>query len=153
VRTDAEVPHVTETLLPASAHALRTETQTRNVLVVDDESPIRDLMAFVLESEGYTVFRARHSREALYLNAEFNGTFHLLVTDICMQPHEDGFALARVVRRHRPDIRVIYSSGFVEPDRLRHAVEESGALFLPKPFTPNALLACVRQSLAVPAAA
>lgn len=144
---------MTETLLPASAHALRTEAQTRNVLVVDDETPIRELMAYVLESEGYTVFRARHSREALYLNSEFNGTFHLLLTDICMQPHDDGFSLARAVRRHRPDIRVIYASGFVEPDRLRSEVEGSGALFLPKPFTPSGLLACVRQSLAVPVAA
>lgn len=119
----------------------------RNVLVVDDEDPVRDLIAYVLDSHGYRVFSARHAREALYLNAGFPGTFHLLLTDICMGPHEDGFVLARALRSGRPDLRIIYASGFVEPDRLQREVDGTGALFLPKPFTPSALLDCVQRSL------
>jgi two-component system, cell cycle sensor histidine kinase and response regulator CckA len=121
------------------------------VLVVDDEDPVRELIAYVLESHGYTVFRARHSREALFLNSGFTGTFDLLVTDICMHPHADGFDLARAMLGFRPDLRVIYSSGFVEPERLKREMEFSGALFLPKPFTPMALMDCVQRSLAIPA--
>jgi two-component system cell cycle sensor histidine kinase/response regulator CckA len=68
-----------------------------------------------------------------------------------MLPHDDGFTLARTLRRRRPDLRVIFSSGFVEPDRLRTEVRESGALFLPKPFTPSDILDCVRRSLSIPA--
>ena len=118
-----------------------------NILVVDDEDPVRELVSYVLESHGLTVFRARHSREALHLHSVFKGVFHLLVTDICMRPHEDGFDLARAIRRERPDVRIIYSSGFVEPERLQREVDGSGALFLPKPFTPAALLDCVQRSL------
>lgn len=125
----------------------RMESGKGNVLVVDDEDPIRELVAYVLEHHGYTVFRAKHSREALFLHSGFLGTFHLLFTDICMQPHDDGFTLARALRRERPELRVIYASGFVEPERLRHEVEESGALFLPKPFTPSEILDCVHRSL------
>jgi two-component system, cell cycle sensor histidine kinase and response regulator CckA len=121
-----------------------------NILVVDDEDPVRELIAYVLESHGYTIFRARHSREALFLSTGFPGAFDLLVTDICMHPHADGFELARAMLRVRPDLRVIYSSGFVEPERLKREVEASRALFLPKPFTPMALLECVQRTLAVP---
>jgi len=123
------------------------ESDMPNILVVDDEDPVRELIAYVLDSHGYRVLRARHSREALFLHAGFPGTLHLLLTDICMHPFEDGFDLARVMHRDRPDLRIIYASGFVEPDRLRREVEESGALFLAKPFTPAALLDCVQRSL------
>ena len=119
----------------------------RNVLVVDDEDPVRELIAYVLGSHGYRVFSARHFRDALLLNASFSGTFHLLLTDICMYPHEDGFVLARALRNDRPDLRVIYASGYVEPDLLQKEVDGTGGLFLPKPFTPAALLDTVQRSL------
>jgi two-component system cell cycle sensor histidine kinase/response regulator CckA len=130
-----------------SASWLEEETGKRNVLVVDDEDPVRELISYVLDSHGYRVFSARHAREALFLNAGFAGTFHLLVTDICMDPHEDGFVLARTLRCDRPDLRVIFASGYVEPDRLQREVDETGGLFLPKPFTPAALLDAVQRSL------
>ncbi|MBW8890516.1 MAG: response regulator [Fibrobacteres bacterium] len=123
------------------------ESGKLNVLVVDDEDPVRELIAYVLDSHGYRVFSARHAQEALFLHAGFPGTFHLLLTDICMDPHEDGFVLARALRRGRPDLRVIYASGYVEPDRLQREVDGTGALFLPKPFTPAALLETVQRSL------
>lgn len=142
-----------QTSLPSANAEPRPRSGKWTVLVVDDEDPVRELIAYVLESHGYLVFRARHSREALFLNTGFPGNFDLLVTDICMQPHADGFDLARAMLRDRPDLRVIYSSGFVEPERLKREVEHSGALFLPKPFTPMALLDCVQRSLAAPALA
>jgi two-component system cell cycle sensor histidine kinase/response regulator CckA len=123
------------------------ESRKRNVLVVDDEDPVRELIAYVLDSHGYRVFSARNAREALYLHAGFPGTFHLLLTDICMEPFEDGFNLARAIRSGRPDLRIIYASGYVEPDRLQREVDGTGALFLPKPFTPAALLDAVQRSL------
>jgi CheY-like chemotaxis protein len=135
------------TFLPSAPAEPPTASRKWTVLVVDDEDPVRELIAYVLESHGYMVLRARHSREALFLHAGFPGTFDLLVTDICMHPHADGFDLARAMLRGRPELRVIYSSGFVEPERLRREIELSGALFLPKPFTPMALLDCVQRSL------
>lgn len=144
---------VTETPYTPSLQAPPVETQIRNVLLVDDEDPIRELAAYVLESHGYKVFRARNSREAAFLHSEFNGIFHLLFTDICMQPYEDGFTLAKKLRRMQPDLRIIYASGFVEPERLKSEVESSSALFLPKPFTPDGLLDCVRRCLTAPSVA
>ena len=131
----------------------RMESDARNILLVDDEDPIRELAAYVLESHGYKVFRARHSREAQFLHSGFAGTVHILLTDICMQPHEDGFALAVALRRKQPDLRIIFASGYVEPERLKREVEGTQALFLPKPFGPNDLVHCVRRSLASPAMA
>jgi two-component system cell cycle sensor histidine kinase/response regulator CckA len=123
------------------------ESGKLNVLVVDDEDPVRELITYVLDSHGYRVFSARHAREALFLHAGFPGTIHLLLTDICMHPHEDGFVLARTLRCGRPDLRIIYASGYVESDRLQREVDGTGGLFLPKPFTPAALLDAVQRSL------
>lgn len=144
---------MTEAPLTPWMQAPRVESQIKNVLLVDDENPIRELAAYVLESHGYKVMRACHSREADFLHSEFDGIFHVLLTDICMQPFEDGFSLARRLKGRQPDLRIIYASGFVEPDRLKAEVEGSGALFLPKPFTPDGLLDCVRRSLTAPSVA
>jgi two-component system cell cycle sensor histidine kinase/response regulator CckA len=141
-----------QTSLPFASAEPLAGSRKWTVLVVDDEDPVRELIAYVLESHGYRVLRARHSREALFLHSGFPGAFDLLVTDICMHPHADGFDLARAILRDRPDLRVIYSSGFVDPERLKRELERSGALFLPKPFTPMALLDCVQRSLAAGAA-
>jgi two-component system cell cycle sensor histidine kinase/response regulator CckA len=118
-----------------------------NVLVVDDDESVRELMAMVLEAEGYTVLRARHSVDALSIQAEFAGTIHLLLTDFSMKPFENGFDLARQVRLARPGIRVVYVSGFVEHNVLQDEIESSRAGFLAKPFSPVSLLNSVRVAL------
>lgn len=120
------------------------------VLIVDDEEAVRDLMAYVLESEGYAVAKAGDSREAMRLHAENPGGFQLLLTDICMKPYEDGFTLARALRRESPDLKVIFASGFVDHNLLQAELRDSPARFLPKPFTPATLIKCVRAVLAAP---
>ena len=135
------------------AETMRGDASAHTVLVVDDDESVRELMAYVLESEGYNVFRARHSRDALFLHSEFAGTVHLLLTDICMKPHDDGFTLARALRRDRPDMKVIFASGYVDQNLLRSEMLEAPARFLAKPFTPAALIECVRNALAVEAPA
>lgn len=132
---------------------MRNDASALNVLVVDDEEAVRELMAYVLKCEGYTVFKARHSRDALYLHSEFAGTLHLLLTDICMNPHDDGFTLARAMRRDRPDMKVVFASGYVDQNLLLSELQEAPAIFLPKPFTPAALVECVRTALAAEASA
>jgi CheY-like chemotaxis protein len=127
--------------------------RSRNILVVDDDESVRELMAMVLESDGYTVLRARHPMEALHFNREFPGCIDLLVTDFSMKPFQNGFELAHQVRTTRPDIRVVYVSGFVEHNVLQEELDTSTALFLPKPFTPFALLDRVEKALSLPAAA
>ncbi|HKP94597.1 MAG TPA: response regulator [Fibrobacteria bacterium] len=121
------------------------------ILVVDDDEAVRELMAVVLEADGFTVLRAGHSQEALFRSGEFAGTIHLLLTDFCMRPHENGLELAKLVRASRPDIKVVFASGFVEQDVLREEIASTPASFLPKPFSPAGLLACVRKALGIPA--
>lgn len=125
--------------------ALSTGSQT--VLLVEDESMVRELVASVLQSGGYTVIKARHSTEALYFNGEFDGPVHLLLTDLCMSPHLNGRRLAELVRISRPGIPVLYMSGYVDDEEVFREVQNDKALFLSKPFSPDALLTTVRRAL------
>ena len=125
--------------------------RSRNVLVVDDDEAVRELIAMVLEADGYTVLRARHAPEALLFNSEFPGDLDLLVTDFSMKPFQNGYELAREVRASRPHIRVIYVSGFVEHNVLQQEIDSSAAFFLAKPFSPSSLLCSVNKALGVPA--
>jgi DNA-binding response OmpR family regulator len=123
--------------------------KTQTILVVEDDTPIREMISFLLEAQGYSVLKARHSREALFFENEFAGDIHLLLTDFCMRPYANGHELARQIRVNRPGIRVMYISGFVEDNSLQHELETEEAVFLAKPFSPNALLACVRKMLSI----
>jgi two-component system, cell cycle sensor histidine kinase and response regulator CckA len=118
------------------------------VLVVEDESMVRDLVSGILQTHGYAVLKARQSTEALCFSDEFPGTIHLLLTDLCMPPHANGRILAGRIRAARPGTPVVYMSGFVDDDGLVGEVQSGLAHFLPKPFSPEALMALVRVAMA-----
>lgn len=130
-------------------------TGSRTILLAEDEAAVRELVAAVLTRSGFHVLKARHSAEALHFNNEFDGSIHLLLTDICMAPHINGRQLAGLVRHNRPGIPVLYISGYVDDQQVVHELNQGLARFLPKPFSPDALLATVRlameQSLATAA--
>lgn len=125
-----------------------TSSNSMTVLLVEDDSIVRELVAHVLQSEGYFVLKARHSAEALYYCGEYAGPLHLLLTDFCMAPHMNGRQLAGTIRLSRPDIPVLYMSGAVDDEVLVQEVETGMAYFLPKPFNPHFLLECVRRAMA-----
>ncbi len=113
-----------------------------SVLLVEDDDAVRTLGRAVLEQRGYTVVDARQAEEAL--RAATERSFDLLLTDVVM-PNASGLDLAVRLRRCQPSLRVLFMSGFandIEQERL----DEIGAL-LPKPFTPSALAAKVREVL------
>lgn len=118
------------------------------VLVVDDEAAVVDLVARYLGDAGYRVLKARHSDEALDISAAWREDIHLLVTDVKMDPYMTGFQMAQCLRLMRVEIKVLYISGFVEDEMVRWEVESGAALFLQKPFTPEALLERVSKVLA-----
>src|SRR4051812_19172374 len=107
------------------------------ILVVDDEDAIRNLAAMVLESDGYKVFKARSSDEALLILDDYKATVHLLLTDVRMDPFMNGCELAKCTRLLRPDIHVLYISGFTNNAMVQQEVDEARAAFLPKPFSPR----------------
>lgn len=117
------------------------------VLIAEDEAMLRDLMAAVLTRAGFTVLKAGHALEALLRNREHAGPVDLLLTDICMPPHLNGRELAGLIRKVRPAIAVLYVSGSFEDAHVTREVEVGLSRFLPKPFSPDTLLAQVLSVL------
>jgi PAS domain S-box-containing protein len=116
------------------------------ILVVEDDPSVRGLVQEALRLNGYEVLVARHGIEALLTGAKHLGPIHLLLTDVAM-PQMSGPEVAEKLTVVRPEIKVLYMSGY--PD---HPVFEQGGVkrdtaFLQKPFTPNLLTQKVREVL------
>ena len=121
-------------------------TRAATVLVVEDEEEVRALARDVLEMNGYTVLEAADPEDAMRLGATHQGAIDLLITDVVM-PRVSGPEIARRLRASRPDLRVLCMSGYPEsPDRWAGG-REGWTGWLQKPFTPDGLLAKVRQCL------
>ncbi|HLH26780.1 MAG TPA: ATP-binding protein [Chloroflexota bacterium] len=133
---------------PRAAPAVRLEG-TETVLVVDDEDAVRSLVRAVLEARGYTVLVASGGDEALQVSERHPGAIDLLVTDVVM-PGMDGRELVRRLRLTRPDLRVLYASGYTAHTMTRHGVLEPQMVLLQKPFTTEALARKVREALDAP---
>lgn len=113
--------------------------------MVDDEEYIRELVGAILSIEGYNVVEADGGAEALRIAAEFPGRIHLLLTDVVMNPMGGG-ELAKKIAPIRPDMKIIFISGYPEDDFVRLTAVQSGT-FLAKPFTPKALVQKIRTIL------
>jgi YesN/AraC family two-component response regulator len=92
------------------------------------------------------VLESQDAEDALRIAERQDGTIHLLLTDVVM-PHMNGHALAEAVRRFRPDVKVLYMSGYTDDAIARHGVLDPGTVLLQKPFTPAALARKVREVL------
>jgi PAS domain S-box-containing protein len=142
------LPRVDETpLAPAPAPkpaALLGGSET--ILLVEDEDGLRDLAADVLQMHGYTVLAARDGDEALGIGERHHGRIDLLMTDVVM-PHVGGHELARRLLERRPDVRVLYMSGYTDDAILRDRLNDAEVAMLCKPFTPNSLARTVREVL------
>ena len=114
------------------------------VLVVEDEEIVRDLVCAVLEEEGYNVICAADGLEALEVAGNFDGNIHLLVTDVIM-PHMNGPELATKLSELRPDMKVLYVSGYSDNDIGHHGVLDPRFELLQKPFSPQALARKIRD--------
>ena len=119
----------------------------KTILLVDDEDSIRNLAALVLEAQGYRVIKAQHSDEALILLDGYKDQVHLLLTDVKMDPFLSGCELAKCIRLMRPDIGVLYISGYSNNPMVLQEVDEARAAFLAKPFSPGDLIAKVKATL------
>ncbi|MBA4019801.1 MAG: hypothetical protein C0483_21760 [Pirellula sp.] len=116
------------------------------VLVVEDEQDVRGLVRFVLDMQGYQVLEADSGSAAVQVAAEFQGPIHLLLTDLVMNDL-NGRELADLIRRSRPDVNVLFMSGYTEDDIVRRGIKDSRSAFLQKPFSPETLAEKVRQVL------
>ena len=114
------------------------------VLVVEDEEIVRELVCEVLEEQGYNVICAPDGVEALSVAGKFDGMIHLLVTDVIM-PHMNGHELAVKLSALRPDMKVLYVSGYSDNDIGDHGVLDPRYELLQKPFTPQTLARKIRD--------
>jgi signal transduction histidine kinase len=108
------------------------------ILVVEDEQIVRELVCDVLAEQGYNVLCATDGSEALKVAGAFDGTIHLLVTDVIM-PHMNGPELAAELSSIRVEMKVLYVSGYSDNDIGDHGVLDPRFELLQKPFTPQIL--------------
>jgi two-component system cell cycle sensor histidine kinase/response regulator CckA len=119
---------------------------TETVLLVEDEKGVRELAREYLEMTGYTVIEAENGHTALELAALHSGPIHLLMTDVVM-PGISGRELSQRVKIIRPEIRVLFMSGYTDQAVVHHGILETDAVLLQKPFTVGALAAKLRDIL------
>jgi hypothetical protein len=120
---------------------------TETILVVEDEDAVRELLRQILVEHGHAVLTARHGRDALLLAERYERPIDLLVTDVVM-PEMGGGELVERLTALRPDLKVLYISGYTDNEILRRGVQGTGTSFLHKPFSSDALMRRVRDVLA-----
>jgi CheY-like chemotaxis protein len=119
---------------------------TETILIVEDEEGLRHLAERVLKSAGYTVLAAANGGEGLLLLERHDGPVQLMLTDVVM-PGMSGQELAERLRETRPEMKVLYSSGYTDDAILRHGVVDDVSLFISKPYTIVELTRKVREVL------
>ena len=134
-----------ETRLPAVSNHARGET----VLVAEDDEQVRAVIRRVLVRAGYQVLEARSGGDALAVAERYEGHIDLLVSDVVM-PEMGGPELGGALRGRRPDLRLLYMSGYTDDAVVRHGLLEGEVAFLQKPITPDLLLRKVRETLDTP---
>jgi two-component system, cell cycle sensor histidine kinase and response regulator CckA len=134
----------------AAAAAAEAEPEmvggTGTILLVEDGDALRAMMRELLEGSGYTVIEAETPRAALGLLDTHQGSLDLLLTDVVM-PGMRGPDLADRIRERRPDLRVLFMSGYTDETVTAQGLVARGAHFVQKPFSAAALLAQVGAAL------
>jgi signal transduction histidine kinase/HD-like signal output (HDOD) protein/ActR/RegA family two-component response regulator len=134
---DADVPHPVVEMF---------ENGSETVLIAEDEKEILDLVERILKNVGYHVITARNGEEALNAAGNHQGAIHLLLTDAVM-PVLNGRELVERLRPQRPNMKVLFMSGYTGTGLLHRAVAGQDIAFIAKPFTPNELLQKIQQLL------
>lgn len=120
---------------------------TETVLVVEDDAMVRGLVVRLLQARGYTLMEAAHGNEALTVaRANPSRKIHLLLTDVVM-PQMTGKQLAEILRSERPEVKVLYMSGYLDDETMRHEENEAKQALLQKPFTADTLIRTVHEIL------
>ena len=120
---------------------------TETILLVEDDSSLREMAAILLTRLGYTVLTAANGVEALSMKQQRGaGHVDLLFTDVVM-PHMSGKELSDRVRVLYPHTRILFTSAYTENSIVHQGVLDPGVALLQKPFTPGALARKVREVL------
>ncbi|MCS7316252.1 MAG: PAS domain S-box protein [Bryobacteraceae bacterium] len=144
------LPHARAELVPAAPEgeavpaALQAGGET--ILLVEDEPGVRKLVRQMLVEEGYQVLEAGNGPETLALVNRYPGRIDLLLTDVVM-PQMSGRELAERLRNLRPDLKVMFMTGYTEDSVVRQGISTADVVCLQKPFLPDTLARKVREVL------
>jgi two-component system, cell cycle sensor histidine kinase and response regulator CckA len=118
------------------------------ILVVEDEPSVRSITVKMLQQLGYVTLATASGAEALEVSRTYRGAIALLLTDVVM-PNMNGRQLAGELAGVRPDMKVLYLSGYTRNVALQHGIVDSSVAFLPKPFSRDTLAKAVRNVLEI----
>jgi DNA-binding NtrC family response regulator len=116
------------------------------VLVVEDEDGVRELLWKILTDHGHTVLEARHGKDALTVAGQYGHPIHLLLSDVVM-PEMGAGELADQLLAQRPEMKVLFISGYTNDEVVRRGVKQKEAAFIQKPFAAEDLMRKVREVL------
>ena len=119
---------------------------SETILLVEDEDMVRRLARQILERQGYQLLEATDGVHALEVADRYRGRIHALVTDVVM-PKMGGRELAEQLLRRRPEVKVLFISGYTDDDIIRRGLLTPSMAFLQKPFSAEELAAAVRKEL------
>ncbi|MGE5568936.1 MAG: response regulator [Rhodospirillales bacterium] len=142
------LPRVAEPACRAADPGTEPESPrgSETLLVVEDDDTVRRLTCHVLRDHGYRLIEAANGNEALLASERHTGPIPLMITDIVM-PYMSGWELAERLRSQRPEMRVLYMSGYTDEAIVRRGPLGPGMFFLQKPFAGRELARTVRQIL------
>ena len=142
------LPRAEEELLPAVESRERATVAggTETILLVEDQQDVRALACEFLGRQGYRVLEARSGPEALQVSGQHAGEIHVLVTDVIM-PGMSGRELVDQLAPARPQMKVLYVSGYTDEAIGKHGILEPGTEFLQKPFSRESLARKLRDML------
>jgi len=147
------LPRIEQSAQPAKQDELEATSLRgcETILLAEDSASLREMAREYLESVGFTVLEAASGADALQKAKDFDGTIHLLLTDVVM-PEMSGAELARQMGSLRPGIKVIFTSGYTDDAIARQGVLDPAVAFIQKPYRPRALARKIREVLGKPVA-
>jgi PAS domain S-box-containing protein len=135
--------------LPAADTAFRTASVrggTETILLVEDETMLREIVADVLAQQGYQVLQAVSAVEALQIWDKQDGRIDFLLTDMIMPEGMGGMDLAIQLRQRKPELKILFMSGY-SSEFMSGTLKLEGSGFLAKPFQPSKLVQAIRHVL------
>jgi signal transduction histidine kinase/CheY-like chemotaxis protein len=145
----ADLPGHAQAVGPAPSPAPLPPARRGTVLLAEDNQMVRDVTARLLRDAGHTVLLAADGDEALKRARDHSGNIDLLIADLVMA-RRGGIEVAKLLARERPDLRILFVSGFSWDQTLPSVDPERGVDFLQKPFAPDDMVRAVARLLAAP---
>jgi signal transduction histidine kinase/HAMP domain-containing protein len=116
------------------------------ILLVEDDQSVRELAFVSLVERGYTVLEAADAESAIKQSERYGEPIHLLLTDVIM-PKTNGCELVEILKHSRPDMKVLFMSGYTDNTIVKQITSRESRAFLQKPFTPTMLTIKIRELL------